>query len=52
MTLENVRCRVSNCKYWKNENCHAKGIEVSLDSGVQKAHKAQYTQCRTFEESK
>ncbi|MFZ7103695.1 MAG: DUF1540 domain-containing protein [Peptococcaceae bacterium] len=52
MALQNVRCTVSNCKYWKNENCHATAIEVNVDGGGRAAQNSELTQCHTFDGSK
>lgn len=50
MSLPNVRCTVSNCRYWKDQNCHATGIEVNVDGGGKQASNPANTQCHTFEE--
>ncbi|MFZ5943029.1 MAG: DUF1540 domain-containing protein [Bacillota bacterium] len=49
-TLQNVKCTVSNCRYWNNERCHASAIEVNVDGGGPKAQNSGATQCHTFEE--
>ncbi|MGI6225845.1 MAG: DUF1540 domain-containing protein [Peptococcales bacterium] len=50
MSLRNVKCTVSNCRYWKNENCNASAIEVNVDGGGMRASNSANTQCHTFEE--
>lgn len=49
--LENVKCTVSNCKYWKDKYCHAPAIEVNVDGGGKQAPDSLHTQCHTFEQS-
>ena len=50
MSLENVKCTVSNCKYYKGEHCTASAIEVNVDGGGQQANQYEMTNCHTFEE--
>lgn len=49
MALENVKCNVSNCSYWKNQYCSATAIEVSVDGGGNNANDKEMTNCHTFE---
>ncbi|GAB6099571.1 hypothetical protein JCM16358_14500 [Halanaerocella petrolearia] len=49
MTLDNVKCTVNNCKYWKKEHCTASAIEVNVDGGGTSANEYEMTNCHTFE---
>ncbi|AGB42423.1 protein of unknown function (DUF1540) [Halobacteroides halobius DSM 5150] len=49
MALDNVKCTVDSCKYWKSEHCNASAIEVNVDAGVNDPNKADMTNCHTFE---
>ncbi|NLT95798.1 MAG: DUF1540 domain-containing protein [Clostridia bacterium] len=49
MVLENVKCSVSNCRYWQNQFCNASAIEVNVDGGGKQAKDSVETQCRTFQ---
>ena len=49
MTLDNVKCNVSNCRYWEQEHCTASAIEVNVDDGGNQADRFEKTNCQTFE---
>ncbi|HMM20243.1 MAG TPA: DUF1540 domain-containing protein [Selenomonadales bacterium] len=50
MSLRGVKCTVSNCKHWgQNEECKASAIEVNVDGGSGRAQKSEQTNCRTFD---
>lgn len=49
VALDNVKCTVDSCKYWKSEHCNASAIEVNVDAGVNDPNKADMTNCHTFE---
>ncbi|WP_227764948.1 DUF1540 domain-containing protein [Zhaonella formicivorans] len=46
----NIKCTVSNCRYWHDEHCDASAIEVNVDGGGISAQGKKYTQCHTFEQ--
>ena len=46
--MSNVKCSVSNCKHYTNENCTASQILVEAESGKNKASGAEATLCQTF----
>ncbi|GBG57228.1 hypothetical protein SPFL3102_00153 [Sporomusaceae bacterium FL31] len=46
---KDVMCKVENCKYWsQGQRCNASTIQVSVDSGGNKAGDPQETNCHTF----
>lgn len=47
----NIKCTVSNCRYWHNQHCDAAAIEVNVDSGGNTSQDKKNTQCHTFEKS-
>lgn len=50
MALSGVKCKVSNCRYWKSgEQCDASGIEVNVDGGGESARRSEQTNCQTFQ---
>lgn len=46
----NIKCTVSNCRYWHGQHCDATSIEVNVDGGGTKAESSAYTKCHTFEQ--
>jgi len=46
----NIKCSVSNCRYWHNQHCDATSIEVKVDGGGMEAQSQMHTQCHTFEQ--
>ncbi|EGO63428.1 DUF1540 domain-containing protein [Acetonema longum] len=50
MALSNVKCGVSNCRYWESgQRCNASAIEVHTDNGSGQANQSRETNCKTFE---
>lgn len=50
MALSGVKCKVANCRYWKQgEQCDASGIEVNVDGGGTNARQSAQTNCHTFQ---
>lgn len=43
-----VKCSVSNCNYWENEDCKATAIEVNVDGGGAMSKSEADTKCHTF----
>ncbi|MEN6413829.1 MAG: DUF1540 domain-containing protein [Veillonellales bacterium] len=49
MALQNVKCKVSSCKFWQQgERCDASAIEVSTDGDGNSAYTSDQTNCHTF----
>ncbi|MDR3565143.1 MAG: DUF1540 domain-containing protein [Negativicutes bacterium] len=49
MSLQGVKCKVSNCNYWQQgERCNASAIEVDVDGGASNARNSEQTNCHTF----
>lgn len=46
---KDVKCNVSDCRYWDSKICKASAIEVSVDNGGMTAGNSRATQCHTFE---
>lgn len=50
MALSGVKCKVSNCRHWKQgEHCDASAIEVNVDGGGTSARQSDQTNCHTFQ---
>lgn len=49
MTLDHVKCTVSNCRYNKDKKCFASAIEINVDGDEALAPDQLHTQCHTFE---
>ncbi len=47
--MPDIKCTVSNCRYYQGEECMASAIEVNLDDGINSADNSEETQCHTFE---
>lgn len=45
---DNIKCSVSNCRYWNSQKCTASAIEVNVNDGGTTAPDSKQTQCRTF----
>lgn len=48
MTVQNVKCTVSNCAYWQNDVCRADAIEVNVQDGGRMSRTSKDTICETF----
>jgi hypothetical protein len=46
-----VKCRVANCIYWQDGNCHADSITVAVQGtpNTSSAHNDRDTECETFQ---
>jgi hypothetical protein len=48
VTVQNVKCTVSNCAYWHNDVCRADAIEVNVENGGRLGQTSKDTICETF----